>query len=161
MTPLTFFGRFAGLVVFASLAACASSPVDIDASYDSASPNSVRLKTLTVSVTAGPSETLFIGATLQNGTSTELRRLGCTRPELALDSATATGGWVELSATQSESLAQCVSPYYIVAAGTTQAFETGFMRNSPARTFPRGVALRLRLVGPTPESGPTAPIILP
>ena len=118
------------------------------------------MKTTSVSVTEAPNEVLYIAATLQNGTTDELRRLCCTRPALALDSATATG-WVELSATQTESLALCFSPYYIVSAGTTQTFETGFVRKSSAKVFPRGVALRMRLVGPTPESGPTAPVALP
>ena len=160
MSSLNHIGRLARIFAVIVLPGCARSPVDIDASYDSTSPNSVRMKTTAVSVTEAPGEVLFIAATLQNGTNTELRRLGCVRPALAVDSATGTG-WAELSATQSESLALCVSPYYIVAAGTTQAFETGFVRKSPATKFPRGVALRLRLVGPTLDSGPTAPIILP
>lgn len=160
MLCLNHIGHLTGMLAAVALSACASSPVDIDASYDSASPNSVRMKTTSISVTEAPNEVLYIAATLQNGTAEELRRFGCTRPALALDSATATG-WVELSATQTESLALCFSPYYIVSAGTTQTFETAFMRKSPAKAFPRGVALRMRLVGPTPESGPTAPVILP
>ena len=54
-----------------------------------------------------------------------------------------------------------VSPYYIVSAGTSQSFETSFVRTRPATWFPRGVALRLRVVGATPETGPVAPVILP
>jgi hypothetical protein len=144
-----------------ALSGCASTPVDINATYEETTRDAVTLKTTAYSATGSTVETLAISATLRNGTTTELRRMGCVRPELAIDSATATGGWVELPSTQqNESLALCVSPYYIVAAGTSQSFETGFVRKSPATTFPRGVALRLRMVGPTPESGPTAPIIL-
>jgi hypothetical protein len=154
--------RLAKLVAFSApllLVACATT-TSLDDSYDSQSPNSVRMRLTTVATSSNANETVVLSATIQNGTTTEFRRFGCTRPALAIDSATATG-WAELPALQLESLALCFSPYYIVSAGTTQAFETAFTRKSPALKFPRGVALRLRVIGETPEMGPVAPIVLP
>ena len=142
-----------------SLSACATTSTSLDDSYDSASPHSLRMRLTSATMSSGTKETLTLQATILNGTITEFRRLGCTRPALALDSASATG-WTELSAEQTESLAVCFSPYYIIPAGTTQSFETGFVRKSPATTFPRGVALRLRVVGTTPDAGPFATVIL-
>ena len=143
------------IAALAALTGCSSTPV----SYDGASPDSVRLHVTTVSVTGGANEILSATAMLDNGTAANFQRLGCLRPAMAIDSATATG-WVELSAVQSTELALCFSPYYIVAAHSTQIFETSFVRKSPATTFPRGVALRVRIVGPTQDSGPTAPVVL-
>ena len=143
-----------------ALTACATSATALDDSWGSASPNSVRLRLTSATTASGTKETLTLRATIQNGTDTEFRRLGCTSPAVALDSATATG-WAELPAEQLASLAICVSPYYIVSAGTSQSFETSFVRTSPATRVPRGVALRLRVIGATPEAGPVAPVILP
>lgn len=142
---------FAGMAV---VGGCASTP----ASFDNASPDSVRLKVTSAIVSGSAGELLTITATLDNGSAEAFQRLGCLRPQMMLDSATA-NGWTALPAEQSVELAICISPYYIVGAHSVQSFETSFVRKSPG-TFPRGVALRLRVVGATPESGPTAPVVI-
>ena len=152
--------RLLATLALTALSACATTSTSLDDSYDSASPNSVRMRLTSATMSSGTKETLTLQGAILNGTVTAFRRLGCTRPALALDSATATG-WTELSAEQTESLAVCFSAFYIIPAGTTQSFETAFVRKSPATTFPRGVALRLRVVGATPDAGPFATVILP
>ena len=142
-----------------TLVACATTTA-LDDGYDSQSPDTVRMRLTSVATSSNANETLALSAMISNGTATEFRRFGCTRPALAIDSATATG-WAELPALQLESLALCFSPYYIVSAGTSVTFETAFVRKSPAMKFPRGVALRLRVVGETVEMGPVAPLVLP
>jgi hypothetical protein len=143
------------VATIAAIGACASTPV----ATDSASPDSVRLRVTAVSVSGDANEVLTINATLENGSAEAFQRLGCLRPQMMIDSATASG-WAELPALQSAELALCFSPYYIVGAHLTQAFETSFARKSPGTPFPRGIALRARVVGPTPESGPTAPVVI-
>ncbi len=119
----------------------------------------IRLTVNSASTSTTEVPVLRLSATLANGQAERLVLGNCVEPSAVIDSATATG-WAELPTNQSISLVQCVAPLAIEAR-TAQTYDLVFNRTTAAATFPRGVALRVRIVRPDGEPGPVAPLVLP
>ncbi|MCC7053433.1 MAG: hypothetical protein IT355_09200 [Gemmatimonadaceae bacterium] len=123
-------------------------------------PSDVGLR-LTSAVTVGTTaQQLQVAAIIENRTDGTFRSAGCLRPELVIDSLTPSGTWVVLDARQLDDLASCAAPFN-VAPGTSQPFQTAFVRSDTAARFPRGVSLRLRAVPVSLGNAPAVRFALP
>lgn len=153
MRPPDSWQRVALLTAALAVVSCESSPTE-------AVTNGVRFRLLSVNITQpADADVLSLRGELTNTRSTPLVSGGCLRPNLAIDSATATG-WAPISTRQSEELIQCVRAF-TVDPGTTVPFEATLTPDpAVAGRFPRGVALRLRVIDTTPNDGPVVPLAL-
>lgn len=135
-----------------AMSACEGSPTE-------ANTDGVIFRLLSVSVTQpADGDMLVLSGELKNTRIVPLVSGGCTRPNLAIDSATATG-WAPIRTRQYEELIQCIRAF-TVDPGATVRFEA---RLTPEGVglFPRGPALRLRVIDETPNAGPVVPLVLP
>ena len=108
-------------------------------------PSALVLRVTSASQSApADAPTLYIDAELTNTSRSEYTAAGCMRPYLAIDSL-AGSTWVPMAASQSEELMTCILGYR-VSPGTTGRFTTTFQR-TVVGWFPRGVPLRLRVIG--------------
>jgi hypothetical protein len=138
----------ATILVAALGAACSNGTPDITGS----DVNGAMLVVHETQVSGAPNETLTFSATIVNRGTTELASGGCRIPSITLDSATSTG-WAPMDVSQAVDLVQCLKPWSL-SPGGEQDFASSLTRNGPLSTFPRSVALRLRvlLLGTTSQA---------
>ncbi len=117
-----------------------------------AEPGVVSLKVVDARVVSGTPEQLLITADLTNGTDADFQRTGCLRPAMTLDSIAGTQ-WIAMGVLLDEELISCVRTF-TVAAGATQRIDARFRRAVPSQRFPRGTALRMRVISPPAELEP-------
>ncbi len=144
MSCLPSIRRHVRVAISCALAACASGPTAADA---------VALRILEVNQSA-PADVpiLFVQARIVNAGTEPLQGGGCERPDIAVDSL-GSQGWAPIEVNQSAELISCIRAF-TVDPGQSAVFQTWFQR--PGRIpFPTGTTLRLRVLRPGDESGPT------